>query len=136
MPLAAREPGQPDHLLDAAAPLDAGNHVDAGIEREVLVDREVVVEREALGHVADRRFHPFGIVSEVDAEHEALALRRLHDPGEHAERRRFAGAVGAEKPVELASLDREVEVIHGDEAAEPLGEPAGDDGEVGQRPLA
>jgi hypothetical protein len=128
LPLAPGQVGQPDHALDAPGALGAGDHVDARVEAEVLVDGEVVVEREALGHVADRRLHPLGIAAQVDAEDFPLPLRRLQDPAQHAQRGGLAGAVGPEEPVQLALAHAEVEVIDGDHLAEPLGEPARQDG--------
>ena len=62
-----------------------------------------------------RRFG--GSVGHVLAgEQDAAGVRGL-EAAEHAQRRRLAAAGGAEQRDELAGLDGEVEVVHGDVAA-------------------
>ena len=46
------------------------------------------------------------------------------EPVEHVHQRRLARAVLAEQAVDLARLDDEIDVVVGDEAAEPLGDSA------------
>src|SRR5881396_146552 len=121
------EVAEAQHLLDACRAVGAGDHVDARIEHEVLLDRQVVVQREALRHVADGRLDTLGIAAQIDAQHAPLALRRLEDPTQHAERRRLPGAVGSEEAVQLAASDAEVETVHRNDPAEALREPVGDD---------
>src|SRR2546430_13068316 len=55
---------------------------------------------------------------QIDPEHAALPLGRLEDPAQHAERRGLPGAVGPEKPVQLATADPEVEAVHRHDPAE------------------
>src|SRR5213594_4207218 len=121
------EVAEAQHLLDACRAVGAGDHVDARIEHEVLLDRQVVVQREALRHVADGRLDTLRIAAQIDAQHAPLALRRLEDPTQHAERRRLPGAVGSEEAVQLAASDAEVETVHRNDPAEALREPVGDD---------
>ena len=71
-----------------------------------------------------RCFAPIGSASEIDAGDRDLAGRRAQDPGDHAQRRRLAGAVGAEKAEQLAARHFEVDRVHRGEAAVALGEPA------------
>ena len=56
------------------------------------------------------------------------ALRRDHPRGEHPDRRRLAGAIGAQQAEDLAPPHRQVEVVDGDDAAGiHLGEAFGPD---------
>ena len=59
-----------------------------------------------------------------DVVEQDLALVGLVEAVEHVHQRRLAGAVLAEEAVDLAGLDDEVDVVVGDEAAEPLGDAA------------
>ena len=52
-----------------------------------------------------------------------LPLRRLVHAGDHVEERRLAGAVRADQADDRALRDHEVDVRHGDEAAELLAHP-------------
>ena len=65
-----------------------------------------------------RRLTPSGSRLDVDAADRRRAARRLQQPAEHADRRRLAGAVAAEKPEDLALADLERQPIDGDEVAE------------------
>src|SRR5437773_1336523 len=121
------EIAEAEHPLDLCRPLGAWDHVDARVKGEVLFDRQVVVERKALRHVADGRLDALGVAPQIDPEHAALPLGRLEDPAQHAERRGLPGAVGPEKPVQLATADPEGEAVHSHDPAEALREPARDD---------
>ena len=87
---------------------DRGRH--AG-ELQVVGDRHVHDHRPLLGHVAEAvpaaRVHRCGgrLAEEPD-----LALHRRELAGEREQRRRLAGAVGAEERDDLAGVDVEVEV--------------------------
>src|SRR5262249_60109342 len=52
---------------------------------------------------------------------------RLGEPEEHEDRRRLPGAVLAEEAEDLAGADVQLEVVHRDEVAIALAQPAGDD---------
>jgi len=52
-----------------------------------------------------------------DACDDERSTRGCEDRGEHADRRRLAGPVGAEDAEDLASIDGEREVFDGNEAA-------------------
>src|SRR5581483_3182377 len=119
--------GEADHLADAAGARGAGDHVHARVEAEVLVDGEVVVEREPLRHVPDGGLHALRVAAEVDAEHAPLALARLEDAAQHAQRGGLPRPVRPQEAVQLAAADEEIEVIDGDQRSEPLRQPARED---------
>ena len=128
--LAARQPldalvrllGQPDqldHLVDRPRV-----RVVAGVARQHLAHRVVRLDGELLEHHADLCAQPAlgGVVGRVDAE-------RLDAPGaaraealEDLDRRRLAGAVGAEQREHLALLHLEADVVHGHGVAVGLGQ--------------
>ena len=51
------------------------------------------------------------------------SLRRSHKVKQDVDRRRFTRPVGAEKPENLTLLDREVEIVDGDDIAKAFREP-------------
>jgi hypothetical protein len=53
---------------------------------------------------------------------EYIALARLLETGDHAQRRRLAASGGAEKRQEFACTDPKVDAIGGDDLTEPLGD--------------
>src|SRR6185295_14981564 len=81
---------------------------DVRAELEVLLDRHLGEGASALRHVRDAepgdRFRPAAAERLAVEEDLAVALDRARD---RAERRRLAGAVGAEHGDDLALLDRE-----------------------------
>ncbi len=94
--------------------------VDAGDEVEVLEHRQVLVEAEALRHVADLAADFVRLVDDVVAEALARAAVRLEQAAQHADRRRLAAAVRAEKAADLAFGDLQVEALDHLEVAETL----------------
>ena len=95
-------------------------------EHDVLGDGEDGDEHEVLVHHADAGRHGVaraGEVLDVVVEQD-LALVGLVQAVEHVHQRGLAGAVLAEQAVDLAGLDREVDVVVGDQGAEPLGDAA------------
>ena len=95
-------------------------------EHHVLGDGEDGDEHEVLVHHADAGVHRVAGAGEVlhDVVEQDLALVGLVQAVEHVHQRRLARAVLAEQAVDLAGLDGEVDVIVGDEGAEPLGDAA------------
>ena len=59
------------------------------------------------------RLAAIGVGEGVDAEHADVAGVGLQQPGDHAQGRGLARAVGAEQRVELAGLDGQVEPVDG-----------------------
>jgi hypothetical protein len=97
-----------DLALAQAVP-DVLVHVHMREQRVVLEDRvDVSLVRR---HAGDRL-----------AGEEDLALGRLLEARDHAERRRLAAAGRTEQRIELATFDREVHVIDGRHRVEPLGD--------------
>ncbi len=56
-------------------------------------------------------------VGDVAAVDRDGAVRHLLEPGEHAQKRRLAAAGRADEDEELTALDRERDVVDGDDAA-------------------
>ncbi len=123
--------GQARHLDHPFLPLPffvARDSVDAAIEVDVLLDRKVLVERELLAHVADVGFDPFGLRADVEASDGAASAAGGEDSTQHADRRRFAGAVGTEKSEDFAAGNLEAHVVDGRETTESLLQVFHDDG--------
>ena len=106
-------------------------------EADVLLDRQRFVQRELLRHVADAPLHLLGVAAHVDAVDHGRSRCRLQQPAHHADGRRLAGAVRAEKAEDLPSLDVEADAIDGGKRAEPARQIADEDGRVAHhRPSA
>ena len=86
----------------------------------VSAPRQAIEERQVLGHDADLLLDRDGIAERIQIENPARARRRLQQPGQALDRRRFAGAIGPEKAIETAARDRKVDAVDGDEIAERL----------------
>ena len=119
-------PVQAGHVEDELPPCRqplAGEAVDSAEELDVLVDRQQLVERELLRHVADAAFDAFRILRDVDAADERGAAGRPQQAAQHADGGGLARAVGAQEAEDLARLDAEGQVVHGDEVTEAAGKP-------------
>ena len=104
----------------AASPSARRQPVEAGEDREGLADAQAVGEGQVAGDEADllhglRAARGRRWPSDVDR----AAVGR-DDAEQHQQRRRLAGAVGAEEGDPLAGADREVDAVDGDDVAEPL----------------
>ena len=95
-------------------------------EHDVLGDGEDGDQHEVLVDHADPGRDRVARVVEGDglAVDEDLALVVLVQPVEDVHQRRLAGAVLAEQGVDLAGLDRQVDVLVGDDPGEALRDPA------------
>ena len=89
---------------------------------DVLLDVEVREERVALEDRVDRALVRRRL-RDVDPVDEDLAVGRLLEPGQHAQRRGLAAARGPEQREELARLDLEVDAVDGGDAVELLAQP-------------
>jgi hypothetical protein len=91
------------------------------------------VEPRRFEHAPDR---PGGVgeVVVTATVHERAARGRSHEAEQHAQGRRLPRAVGAEEPGDRAGLDDEAQVVDGEDVAEALGEPPGDDLGLDARP--
>ena len=107
--------------VDALRDLGVGHAADLRLQREfeVLAHRVARIERILLQH---QRHVALGRapVGDVDAVDEYLALGRLLQAGDQAQRRRLAGAGLAEQHEELAVGDVEIEPVKRRVAAECL----------------
>ncbi len=110
--------------------------MEVGVEVEVLLNGEVLVEPELLRHVADAVLHRLRVAGDVDAEHVEVAAVGRQQPGDQADERRLAGAVGADQRRQPAVLDGERDVVERRDglaglALEALADVAAGDGGTG-----
>ena len=75
-----------------------------------------------LGHVADPLFDLHRIGRHVDPQHPGLAGGDRKHSHQHFDRRALAGPVGAEQAESAAARNRKRQIVHGQGAAEPLGQ--------------
>jgi len=104
--------------------------VDPRDEVEVLEHRQIVVEAKSLRHVADLAANIVRLVDDVVAEALTRPAIRLQKAAEHANRRRLAAAVGAEKPANLAPGDLQAQTLDDLQLAETLAQSPHVDGVV------
>ena len=79
---------------------------------------------------ADGGSHLLRVPDDVEAEHAGLAGVGCLDGRKDPHGRGLAGAVGAEQAQYAAGLDRQVDAVQGDDAAEVLDQPVGGDRRV------
>ena len=99
-----------EQAVDQAGPTPRGDPVAGGEELEVLVDAQVVVDAEHVGHVAEPPAHVAGAVGGVVPEDRQRPDVGSQQGGDHRERRRLAGPVGADEAEDRARRHGE---IHG-----------------------
>ena len=128
--LALRQAQAGDAFAHGLAAVLDGIH--AGHEVEVFLDGQVLVKAETLGHVADLALDGVAVGDDVVAEANALAFVGAQQAAQHADEGGFAAAVGAEEAADFSGADLEVNVVHGGDAAEPLGHAAHVNGEIAQ----
>ena len=120
--LPGRQVEQLEQLVHAALDGRALLAVQRRDEAQELGAGELVVDERAVGDEAHPRLRlarlPLQVVA-ADLDH---AARRLEDAGDHAQRRRLAGAVGAEEAEQLARRHLEIDAVDGGEAAVALGQ--------------
>ena len=105
-----------EHLEDLGGSrlrLPCRHAVEPRLEDELAATRLGRIGGTALGHVADAAADLGGVARQVDARDPGVARRRADERREHAQRRRLAGAVGAEEAEDLAGADLEVDAAHG-----------------------
>ena len=97
--------------------------VQPGDESQKLGARQLFVDERAIGDEPElgssRRSDSSINIDPADVDR---AARRAEDAGDHPQRRRLPGAVGAEKSEQLAFRHFEVDAVDGGEAAVPLGD--------------
>src|SRR5690606_25941147 len=117
--------GQPAvALLDEAGPRHS---VQAGKEPDVLLHGQVSVQREELRHVPGHPLDGPPLAADLESGYRGSTGGRRQQAVEHLEGRRLAGTVGSQESENLSASNGKADVVDGDEAAEPTGQPLGDD---------
>ena len=98
-----------EQLLAALGGVGRAHAVQAGVVDDLLAGARLGRGRAALRHVADAAADADRVGDQVAAGHRGGARRRLEQRGQHAQRRRLAGAVGAEEADDLPGGDVEVD---------------------------
>jgi hypothetical protein len=80
----------------------ARHAVELGVQAQVLLGGQVAVERRVLEDQADVAPHLVAFCVDVVAGDRGRAAARAHERAQHVDRRRLAGAVGAEEAEDLA----------------------------------
>jgi len=94
--------------------------VEPGLHHEVLPGGEIVVDADELGGVPDPLAHPFWTFRHVHTVDDHRPRCRPQQRDDDADRRRLAGAVGAEKPEDLPLGHPERDVVDGANTREDL----------------
>ena len=120
----------PDTILAAIAQLDDVEHLLDARARNATVEIAEQVQVAAAGQIRiearalDETGHPVQSTRSVDqrvaAEETRPAVGRPDQPEQHPQRGRLAGAVRAEVAEDVASVDRQVDVVDGDDVAVAL----------------
>ena len=92
-----------------------GRHtIDGAIEPEGLLGRQIPEQLLLVAeHERDALAERVAAGPRIAPGHLRAARAGEEQPGEHLERRRLSGAVGAEKGNGVAALDRERDIVHG-----------------------
>jgi hypothetical protein len=123
--------GKVHEFEELFAALESGGVVQAvhlADEAQVFGGGEASEESHAFGNDADLALDFERVRGEIEAEDLNAARGGGEQAGQHLDGGGFAGAVGAEKAVELTLGDVEVDVPHGNEIAETAGKSSGGDG--------
>ena len=99
--------------------------VQAAHQAQVAPRAHVAVEGRHLDEAADVAQRLDLVARHLVVEHLGVAAGRVDEPDDHADGRRLAGAVGAEKAEHVAAAHGEVEVVDGQRVAEALGQAVG-----------
>src|SRR4051794_11026197 len=120
--------GRLEREVDALAALRARDVEQPREQHHVLAPGERAVGRELLRHVADLPAHGHPLAGDVVAEDVRDAAADRQERRQDADRRRLAGAVGAEQAEHLALPDLEVDAVDGALLAEREDEALAADG--------
>ena len=82
-----------------------------GDVREQLAPGHALREAEVAGQVAQPRADGAAVAATIEAEQACAAARRMQEVQQRADRRRLAGAVGAEESEDLTAVDGQGEVM-------------------------
>ncbi len=105
-------------LLDAVGDLGAVEAEQSPLGCENLPSGHVLVETRLLERNADREPDIVGLGHHVESAHPGASPGGFEQGGEHPDHRGLPGAVGAEKAVDLAGSDVEIDAVDRREVAE------------------
>ena len=133
--------GHPEVGAEGRDALRAGVEVEQGTAAQLVAQHHVLGDRERLHQLEVLVDHADAVGDGVGRAPEAhglalddeLAGVGLVEPEDHVHERRLAGAVLAQQAVDLAAAELEVDGVVGQDAREPLGDPAGGEDDVGRR---
>ena len=117
------------HSRAAATPLGPAQPAQRAHEGNRLGRFHIRVQPAFFGQIADARTHTGRARA---AEQAAGAAVGINNAQQHAQRGRFARAIGAEDAVNAATLNRERHIVHGDMVAIIFGEAGRLDNDIGQ----
>ncbi len=106
---------QLQHILDDVVTALLRDLVGSSEKVEVLPHFDVVVDAEEVRHVADDGADRLGLADDVEAGDGRRSGRGAQEGGEHLDRRRLPGAVGADEAEDIPLFQVEAEVIHRDQ---------------------
>ena len=118
----SRELDELEELVGPRAQLLARNAEVAAVDDDVLADGQLHVERVLLRHDPEPSADLHAVPRRIHAEDAQRSVGDGRDAADHAHRRRLPRTVRAEEAERLASLEVEVDAVHGDELAEALDE--------------
>src|SRR5438105_12773499 len=122
LPTPPRSAPWPPALVDPGPPPPAGDVVELGEEADVLPTGERPVDRQHLRQVADQAPDGHRLGGDVVAEDRHVAPLDRQERDDRADRRRLAGAVGAEQPEGLPGPHGQVDPVDRHVGTEPAGE--------------
>ena len=99
--------------------------LDGGEELQVFAYRQVFIQREALGHVADAPAQCLGLLRYRQAQYLDLPRAGFQQAAQHADGGRLSGSIGAQEAIHLPARHGQVDIVHGDQAAEATGQALG-----------
>ena len=102
-----------EQRVGALPAVGPGEPLQRRLQAQVVSSREERVERRLLERGADHRAHLGALVHDVVARYPGRPRGRRQQRREHEHRRRLAGAVRPEEPVDLARLDAYVDAVDG-----------------------
>src|SRR6202521_4692576 len=113
--------------LDPAIAKAALDVVEVTRKLEEFPGAQLVVERRGIRHVPDPGLRSLRLGHDVDARHPGAATGGAQQAHQHLDGGRLAGAVGAQEAEQLPRSHLQIQVLHGRQAAVPLGqEPGGE----------
>ena len=120
--LVARAAGEVDRVERGVDPAARVAAVERGHHLEVLAAAQVRVEARRLDEAGDAVERARALGLRVAPEQPHAAGVGADEPEQHPQRRRLAGAVGAEVAVDVAGPDRQVDAVDRDDVAVALDE--------------